>query len=78
MRFDAALVCHPLEIAIEGAAILHEAAPGLPIILATGSARSVDAPALAAAGVTDVVHYPLVTTELAGALAQCLESRVSS
>ena len=77
MRFDAALVCHPLGIAIEGAAILHEAAPDLPIILATGSARSVDAPALAAAGVTDVVHYPLVTTELAGALAQCLENRVS-
>jgi signal transduction histidine kinase len=78
MRFDAVLVCHPLGIAIEGAAILHEAAPDLPIILATGSARSVDAPALAAAGVTDVVHYPLVTTELAGAMAQCLESRVSS
>jgi CheY-like chemotaxis protein len=78
MRFDAALVCHPLRVAIEGAAVLHEVAPGLPIILATGSARSVDAPALAAAGVTDVVHCPLVTTELAGALAQCLESRVSS
>jgi signal transduction histidine kinase/CheY-like chemotaxis protein len=78
MRFDAALVCHPLGVAIEGAAILHEAAPGLPIILATGSARSMDAPALAAAGVTDVVHCPLVTTELAGALAQCLGSRVSS
>lgn len=77
MRFDAALVCHPLGIAIEGAAVVHEAAPGLPIILATGSARSVDAPALAAAGVTEVVHCPLVTTELAGALAQCLESRVS-
>ena len=78
MRFDAALVCLPLRNAIDGAAVLHETAPDLPIILATGSARSVDAPALAAAGVTDVVHYPLVTTELAGALAQCMESRVSS
>ncbi|EWY36521.1 hypothetical protein N825_22470 [Skermanella stibiiresistens SB22] len=77
MRFDAALVCHPQRTAIEGAAILHRAAPGLPIILATGSARGIDAPALAAAGVTDVVHCPLVTTELAGALAQCLESRIS-
>ncbi len=73
-RFDAALLCchlHESLTAMEHAAALRSSAPRLPIILATVAARELGAPALAEAGVTAIVRYPLLSGELAGALARC-------
>jgi signal transduction histidine kinase/CheY-like chemotaxis protein len=78
-RFDAALVCHQssANFALDFAATLRELAPNLPIILATSSARDLDAPLLAASGVSEVVHHPLTSAELAGALSRCLTNSVA-
>ena len=79
-RFDAALVCHQpgAASALEVAAALHDLAPNLPIILATPSARSLDAPVLAASGISEVVHHPLTSAELAGALSRCLPASAAA
>lgn len=58
--------------ALDLAAVLHDLASALPIILVTPSARNLDAPLLAASGVSEVVHHPLTSAELAGALSRCL------
>jgi signal transduction histidine kinase len=74
-RFDAALLCSHLQgagAALEHAALLHESAPALPMILAAASAREFGAPALAGVGILEVIRQPLMSTELAGALARCL------
>jgi signal transduction histidine kinase len=73
-RFDAALVCHHsgTTSALDFAIALHELAPGLPIVLATPSARALGAPSLAASGISEVVQYPLASSELARALLRCL------
>lgn len=73
-RFDSVLVCHlhGTTSALDLAVAVHQMAPNLPIILATASARNVDAPSLAAAGISELVHHPLSSAELAGALARCL------
>jgi CheY-like chemotaxis protein len=42
-------------------------APNLPIVLATTSARDLDAQLLAASGVSEVIHHPLSSAELASA-----------
>jgi hypothetical protein len=47
-------------------------APGVPILLATASADEIGADTLVAAGIFAVVHRPLVSAELASALARCL------
>jgi DNA-binding NtrC family response regulator len=74
-RFDAALVCshlHGAGAALEHAALLRETAPSLPMILAVASAREFGAPALAEAGILEVIRQPLASAELAGALTRCL------
>jgi len=73
-RFDAALLCHQpgSSFGIDFATKLRELAPNLPIILATSSTRDLEAPLLAASGVSEVVHYPLTSADLAGALSRCL------
>jgi signal transduction histidine kinase len=73
-RFDAALVCHQpgASSALDFAAALHDIAPALPIVLATPSARDLDASLLAASGISEIVHHPLMSAELAGALSRCL------
>jgi CheY-like chemotaxis protein len=74
-RFDAALLCshlHGSGAVLGHAARLRETAPALPIILAVASAREFGAPALARAGILEVIRRPLVSAELAGALARCL------
>jgi len=73
-RFDAALVCHQpgSRFAIDFATKLRELAPKLPIILATSSTRDLEAPLLAASGVSEVIHYPFTSADLAGALSRCL------
>jgi CheY-like chemotaxis protein len=78
-RFDAALVGHQRAAsALDFATALHDIAPDLPIILATPSARDLDAPRLAASGISEVVHHPLTSAELAGALSRCLPASVAS
>ncbi|VIO79316.1 Wide host range VirA protein [Bradyrhizobium ivorense] len=72
-RFDLALVCHvPGGSSLLLAASLHAAAPDLPIILTSPSTHDLAAPLLAASGVTELVHQPLLSAELAAALARCL------
>jgi CheY-like chemotaxis protein len=51
---------------------LHEIVPDVPIMLATVSADQIGADPLMVAGITEVVHRPLVSDELASALARCL------
>jgi signal transduction histidine kinase len=78
-RFDAALVCHlPGRAALDLAASLHDVAPTLPIILAAPSAADLGAPLLADSGITELVHHPLVSGELAGALSRCLAASFAS
>jgi signal transduction histidine kinase/CheY-like chemotaxis protein len=78
-RFDAALVSHQRGTvsALDFATALHDIAPNLPIILATSSARDLDAPRLAASGISEVIHHPLTSAELAGALSRCLPASVA-
>jgi signal transduction histidine kinase len=77
-RFDAALVCHHPGAAssLHFATTLHDVAPDLPIILATVSARDLDAQRLASSGISEVVHRPLTSAELAAALSRCLPALV--
>ena len=64
--------------ALEFATKLRKLAPNLPIILATASARDLEAPLLAASGVSEVVHHPLTSADLAGALSRCLTNPVAA
>jgi signal transduction histidine kinase len=79
-RFDAALVCpvHGTTSALDLATAVHKIAPSLPIILATASSGNFDAPSLATAGISELIHHPLSSAELAGALTRCLAMPVSS
>jgi signal transduction histidine kinase/CheY-like chemotaxis protein len=56
---------------LELAAALHAAAPRLPIVLASKSIEEIGADRLVAAGVTDVVHWPIVAPQIAAALHHC-------
>jgi signal transduction histidine kinase len=78
-RFDAALVCHQpgATSALDFAAALREVVPTLPIIMATPSALDLEAPLLAASGISEVIHHPLTSADLAGALSRCLTARVA-
>jgi CheY-like chemotaxis protein len=74
-RFDAAVLCchlHGGAALIKDANEIRAAAPGLPLILATISAREIAAPALAGAGISGIIRHPLTSAELAGALSTCL------
>ena len=53
---------------------LHEVAPRQPMLLATASTIEVGVDALAEAGISELLRRPLVSTELAAALARCLRS----
>jgi signal transduction histidine kinase/CheY-like chemotaxis protein len=73
-RFDALLVGH---IAFAGSALdlavaLHESVPDVPILLAAASTDEIGVDALVAAGISEVVHRPFASAELASALARCL------
>jgi signal transduction histidine kinase len=73
-RFDAAVVGHLLSAAsaLDLAVALHAIVPNMPILLATASADESGAEALVAAGISEIVHRPLISAELASALARCL------
>ncbi|MCP3397862.1 two-component system VirA-like sensor kinase [Bradyrhizobium sp. CCGB20] len=78
-RFDAALVCHlPGGSSLDLAAALHDAAPALPIILAAPSTRDLAMPSLKTSGITELVHHPLASAELAGVLARSIGSPATS
>ena len=77
-RFDVALICHvPGGSSLDLAYLLHDASPCLPIILASPSVHQFAAPLLATAGVTELVHHPLMSAELAAALSRCLAASVA-
>jgi CheY-like chemotaxis protein len=79
-RFDAALICHlpGTTAALDVATALHRMAPSLPIILATPSARDLGPQILAAAGISEVVRYPLTSAELSRVLTRCLASSTAA
>src|SRR5215469_305743 len=74
-RFDALIIGHlaPVNSALDLATALHETVPDLPILLATTSADEIGADALAAAGISEVVRRPLISAEIASALARSLQ-----
>jgi signal transduction histidine kinase/uncharacterized protein with PIN domain len=69
-RFDALIVGQLGSAAssFELATALHRIAPSLPIVLATRSTGGINSDALVPAGITDVVHWPLIAAEIAAAL----------
>jgi signal transduction histidine kinase/CheY-like chemotaxis protein len=74
-RFDALIVGHfgSTMSSLEIAAALHEAAPQLPIVLATKSSEEIGTDRLMGAGIADVVHWPISAAEIAAALNHCAE-----
>lgn len=73
-RFDALVVGHfgSAIASLQLVAALHDAAPDLPIVLAAKFAQEIGADTLLAAGIADVVHWPIVAAEIAPALHHCL------
>jgi len=73
-RFDAAVVGNPARArsGFDLARALHEILNGRPVLLATASPTEISMDALASAGISEVLRRPLVSTELAAALARCL------
>ena len=76
-RFDASIIGHlaPGNSALNLATALRETVPDLPILLATASADEIGADALAAIGISEVVRRPLISAEIASALARSLQCR---
>jgi signal transduction histidine kinase/CheY-like chemotaxis protein len=74
-RFDIILVGHAsrLQGGVELARALHEVSPLQPVLLAVASAADVSVDVLTDAGISEVLHWPLESTELAAALARCLQ-----
>jgi DNA-binding NtrC family response regulator len=70
-RFDMVVVGHfgLAARSLELAAALHASAPRLPIVLASKAAIEIGADTLVRAGISDVVHWPIVAEEIAMALA---------
>jgi CheY-like chemotaxis protein len=73
-RFDVVIVGHlaPATAALDLVAELREIVPDKSVFLASSSADDLDANALVASGVSDVVRWPIVTAEVAEALHACL------
>jgi CheY-like chemotaxis protein len=73
-RFDAVVVGNfvPAATALNLAAQLHALAPNLPILLAAASTGEFDADTLIAAGISDVVSWPIGAAEIAAVLQDSL------
>ena len=71
-RFHAMLICPQpgTSGALELAARVREVAPALPILLAIPSARYLDPAQLVDSGVSELLHYPLVSSPLSSALSR--------
>src|SRR5208337_3776175 len=69
-RFDSLIVGYlgSAAASLELAAALHAAVPRVPIVLASKSTEEIGADTLVAAGVADVVHWPIVASQIAAAL----------
>jgi CheY-like chemotaxis protein len=80
VRFDIVVIGHLVSaiVALELAASLHAIAPELPLLLATASPNEIDARSLIAAGVRDVVRWPIRASEIATALAACIAVKRSA
>jgi signal transduction histidine kinase/CheY-like chemotaxis protein len=82
-RFDV-LIVGPLgsqTASLELATALHTLAPHLPIVLATRATEEIGTDTLIAAGISDLVRWPILAEEIAAALAHGVvlrETRVSS
>jgi CheY-like chemotaxis protein len=80
-RFDAALYCARLQdgpVVLEQAARLAKNVRHVPILLACTSPGDFAAPALAEAGIAEILRQPLSSAELVGALARALAGRAST
>jgi signal transduction histidine kinase len=75
-RFDIILVSYGSQAqgGLDLARALHEIAPSKPVLLAAASSIDVNINALADAGISEVLRWPFVSTELAAALARCLRA----
>jgi signal transduction histidine kinase len=75
-RFDVILVSHGSQTqdGLDLARALHEIAPLPPVLLAAASTIDVSVSRLAEAGISEVLPWPLASTELAAALARCLRA----
>jgi hypothetical protein len=76
-RFDVILVASQPEGALDLARALHEISPLQPLLLAVASAADVSVDGLTDAGVSEVLRWPLESTELAAAMARCLRPPAS-
>jgi CheY-like chemotaxis protein len=72
-RFDILVVGRVMSAAsaFALAVALHRIAPAQPILLGTTSANEIDAEELVAAGISDVVRWPIGAAEMAAALERC-------
>jgi signal transduction histidine kinase len=75
-RFDIILVSHGSQTqdGLDLARALHEIAPQPPVLLAAASTIDVSINTLAEAGISEVLPWPLTSTELAAALTRCLRA----
>lgn len=75
-RFDVILVSHGSQNhgGLDLARAFHETAPKQPVLLAVASSIDVSGDALAEAGVSEVLRWPLASAELGAALARCLRA----
>jgi nitrogen-specific signal transduction histidine kinase len=75
-RFDIILVSHGSQTqgGLDLARAFHEITPLPPILLAAMSTIDVSVNALAEAGISEVLPWPLASTELAAALVRCLRT----
>jgi CheY-like chemotaxis protein len=75
-RFDVILVTHGSQNhgGLDLARAFHEIAPKQPVLLAAASSIDVSVDALAEAGISEVLRWPLASAELAAALARCLRT----
>jgi signal transduction histidine kinase len=73
-RFDVILISSGWQVqgGLDLARVLAEIAPTKPVLLAVASSIDINVNALAEAGVSEVLPWPLATTELASALERCL------
>jgi len=74
-RFDIILVSlgSQTQNGLDLARALHKIVPHKPVLLAAASSIEVNVNGLAETGISEVLRWPLVSSELAAALARCLQ-----
>ena len=73
-RFDIILISQGAQTrhGLEFALALHQVAPVPPVLVAAASTIDLSISRLAEAGISEVLQWPLASTELAAALTRCL------